>query len=112
MHQVRLPVGVWVGYVEASANSYFVEDGSYFRLKNVQLGYSLPASSLSGAGLAGLKIFVQGTNLLTITNYTGLDPEIGRSTFFGNLGNDWGIGIDSGFYPVTTTYTVGVKATF
>ena len=59
-----------------------------------------------------MKLYVQATNLFTITDYTGLDPEIGRSSFFGNLSNDWGIGIDSGFYPVTRTITFGVKAEF
>jgi len=93
------------------ANSFFIEDGSYFRLKNVQLGYNVPTAGLGGLG--SLKVYVQATNLLTITDYTGLDPEIGRSTFFGSLqGSDWGIGIDSGFYPVTRTVTFGVKASF
>ena len=94
------------------ANTFFIEDGSYFRLKNVQLGYNLPSNVLGNGGLGSLKVYVQATNLFTITDYSGLDPEIGRSSFFGNLSNDWGIGIDSGFYPVTRTVTFGVKAGF
>lgn len=96
--------------LEFNSTSFFVEDGSFFRLKNVQLGYNVPADVIPGIG--SLKLFVQATNLFTITNYTGLDPEIGRSSFFGNLSDDWGIGIDSGFYPVTRTITFGAKATF
>ncbi len=98
--------------LDINSTSFFIEDGSYFRLKNVQLGYNLPASAIGSSGIGSLKLYVQATNLLTITNYSGLDPEIGRSTFFGNLGDDWGRGIDSGFYPVTRTVTFGVKAEF
>ena len=99
--------------LEFNSTSFFVEDGSYFRLRNLQIGYTLPQDVLGNIGLESLKIFVQGTNLFTITDYTGLDPEIGRSTFYRSFDfNDWGIGIDSGFYPVTRTYTFGVKASF
>ena len=98
--------------LDFNSTSFFIEDGSYFRLKNVQLGYSLPEEVLSSTGIGALKFFVQATNLFTITDYTGLDPEIGRSTFFENVDSDWGIGIDSGFYPVTKTFTFGVKAEF
>ena len=98
--------------LDFNSTSFFVEDGSYFRLKNVQLGYNLPNDILASTGIESVKVFVQATNLLTITNYTGLDPEIGRSTFFGDFNSDWGIGIDSGFYPVTKTFTFGVKAGF
>ena len=96
--------------LEFNSTSFFVEDGSFFRLRNVQLGYTF--DQLKNAGFNTLKVFVQGTNLLTITNYTGLDPEVGRSSFYQGFNSDWGIGIDSGFYPVTRVYTFGVKATF
>lgn len=98
--------------LEFNSTSYFVEDGSYFRLRNIQLGYNIANDKLAKVGMSGLKLFVQATNLFTITKYTGLDPEIGRSTFYEGFGQDWGIGIDSGFYPVTTTYTFGVRASF
>ena len=98
--------------LEFNSTSFFVEDGSYFRIKNVQLGYTLGNDVLGSTGLESVKVFVQATNLLTLTKYTGLDPEVGRSTFFGDFGSDWGIGIDSGFYPVTQTFTFGIKAGF
>ena len=98
--------------LDFNSTSFFVEDGSYFRLRNVQLGYNLPASVLNTTGIESLKVFVQATNLFTITDYTGLDPEVGRSTFFQGFDSDWGIGIDSGFYPVTKTFTFGIKAGF
>lgn len=53
----------------------YLEDGSYIRLRNITLGYTLPTSILSKAKLAGVRVFVQGTNLWTATNYTGFDPE-------------------------------------
>ncbi|PIY10647.1 MAG: hypothetical protein COZ18_05660 [Flexibacter sp. CG_4_10_14_3_um_filter_32_15] len=53
----------------------FLEDGSYIRLRNVTLGYTLPTSILSKAKLSGVRVYVQGTNLWTATNYTGFDPE-------------------------------------
>ena len=63
----------------ASSNRFssrFVEDASYLRLKNIQLGYRLPASVLNKAQVfKGLRVFVSAINLLTVTNYTGLDPE-------------------------------------
>lgn len=57
------------------ASTRYLEDGSYIRLRNITLGYTLPASVLSKAKLAGVRVYVQGTNLWTATNYTGFDPE-------------------------------------
>ncbi len=97
--------------LEFNSTSFFIEDGSFLRLKNLQIGYTLN-NDLLGDAIGSLKFFVQGTNLLTFTGYTGLDPEVGRSSFYGGFSGDWGIGIDSGFYPVTRTITFGVKAQF
>ncbi|WP_338768773.1 TonB-dependent receptor [Bernardetia sp. ABR2-2B] len=57
------------------ASTRYLEDASYVRLRNVTLGYTLPTSVLSKAKLAGVRVYVQGTNLWTATNYTGFDPE-------------------------------------
>ncbi len=57
------------------ASTRFLEDASYIRLRNVTLGYTLPTSLLSKAKIAGVRIYAQGTNLFTITKYTGFDPE-------------------------------------
>ena len=90
---------------EASANSYFVEDGSYFRLKNLQVGYTLPGSISDKARMESLRFYVQGTNLLTITDYQGYDPEI---VSFDNLS----LGIDRRIYPVSKVVTFGTNIRF
>ena len=90
---------------EASPNSYFVEDGSYFRLKNVQLGYSLPESLIDKLGIGSIRLYVQATNLFTLTKYEGFDPEI--------ISNDnLSLGIDSRIYPNAKVYTMGVNVKF
>lgn len=84
-------------------NSYFVEDGSYIRAKNVQLGYSIPNNVLDRFGVKRLRLYVQAANLFTITNYSGTDPELtGTSTAFG---------IDEGAYPSPRQYLVGINLT-
>ena len=88
-------------------SNFFVEDGSYMRLKVLQIGYSLPGQMLQRVGVKGLRFFVQGENLFTITNYSGMDPEVG----YGG-GTAWGSGIDLGFYPSSRSYLVGVNLKF
>lgn len=90
---------------EASANSYFVEDGSYFRLRNLQVGYTLPSSLTDKANLESLRIFVQATNVFTITDYQGFDPEI---ISYDNLS----LGIDRRIYPMSKVLTVGANVRF
>jgi TonB-linked SusC/RagA family outer membrane protein len=87
--------------------SRWVEDGSYARLKNVTLAYTLPANVFSKAGISKLRAYVTVTNLVTLTDYTGYDPEI--SSF---NANDASLGIDFGSYPTSKTFTVGVDITF
>ena len=61
---------------EDEPNSYYVEDGSYFRLKNATLGYTLPRSVLEDYGISSLRFYLTGSNLFTITDYEGFDPEV------------------------------------
>ena len=82
-------------------SDFFVEDGSYLRLKVLQIGYRLPSQLLQKAGIKGLRFFVQGENLFTVTNYTGYDPEVGTRN-----------GLDGGTYPQARTYTIGANITF
>ncbi len=84
----------------------YVEDGSYLRLKNFQIGYSLPQSLIGSAGLEQVRVYVGGQNLLTFTKYTGLDPEIG------NLYSDLSAGVDLGTYPQPRIIQVGAKIVF
>ena len=91
---------------ETDPNSYFVEDGSYLRLKNLQIGYNFAETVVERLRVQDLRIYVQGTNLFTITGYDGLDPEIAS---FDNLtlGVDGNVGYQ--VYPVSQIYTLGVN---
>ncbi|MGK4569382.1 TonB-dependent receptor domain-containing protein [Flavobacterium sp. 3HN19-14] len=86
-------------------SAFYIEDGDYFRIKMVQLGYSLPKSIISKAGLERVRLYVTGENLFTFTKYTGYDPEIGNS------GTDTQ-GIDRGYYPQAKSYMFGVNLQF
>lgn len=108
------------------ASSRFVEDGSFTRLRNVTLGYDLTSSVLKGK-LAKCRIYITGQNLLTITNYSGLDPEIGAYTVgvpnpigsgannvngSGQSSVNYGNGVDLGNYPMPKSFIVGLDLTF
>ena len=83
----------------------YVENGTYLRLRNVQLGYTLPASLVQKAKLQRVRIYLSGQNLFTISNYSGIDPEVGQG---GSLSR----GVDFGIYPQSRTITGGVNVTF
>jgi TonB-dependent starch-binding outer membrane protein SusC len=88
----------------------FLEDGSYLRIKNLTIGYTLPASALNNitkGGVSRLRIYVSSQNLLTLTKYTGYDPEIG-SRFNGTLTN----GVDYGQFPAARTILGGIQVGF
>lgn len=84
----------------------YVEDGSFLRLKNLTLGYTLPASITGRARLSNVRIYLIAQNLLTWTEYTGFDPEVTS----GN--NTVQQGTDSGIYPVSRTISGGLSLTF
>ncbi|HTF21800.1 MAG TPA: TonB-dependent receptor [Chryseolinea sp.] len=87
----------------------FMEKGDFIRLKNVSLGYDFPKRMVKDFGV---RLFVSGTNLLTFTDYNGIDPESASSGAGTNQGGDTAQGIDYGSYPNSKTYTVGVNLTF
>jgi TonB-linked SusC/RagA family outer membrane protein len=89
-------------------SSYFIEDGSYLRLKNIQLTYTVPSKLLGKAKMDNAQIYVQGQNLMTLTKYTGLDPDINLRRS-GNDNQDIHMGIDEGAYPVAKSILVGVR---
>lgn len=93
----------------ATANNvfseYFVEDASYFRIQNIQLGYSLAPSVAQKAGITKLRLYAGVNNLYTFTKYKGFDP--GASS-----GAPIGGGIDYGFYPIPRTYLMGLNINF
>ena len=98
-------------------SSRFVEDGSYIRLKNIALGYNLPSNVLESIGIDKLRLFISAQNLLTITNYSGLDPEVNYSGGQGgqsgnNQSSNTVRGFDFGNYPTVKSVTFGLNLTF
>lgn len=85
----------------------FIEDGSFLRLRNLSLGYSLPAGTLQKLPLTNLRLYFSGQNLVTITNYSGYDPEIGSFNQ-----NPLINGVENGRYPLSRNYTMGLNANF
>ncbi|SFG33536.1 SusC/RagA family TonB-linked outer membrane protein [Pontibacter chinhatensis] len=83
-------------------SDFMLEDGDYFRIKTLQLGYTLPNSLTSKISMQKARVYVSSNNLITFTNYTGYDPEIGGSIF----------GIDRAFYPQARSFMVGVNIGF
>ncbi len=78
----------------------FIEDGSYLRVKNITLGYTLPSSLSKKLKMTKTRLYISGANLFTLTNYSGFDPEVGTS------------GIDLNTYPLTRTVSIGANISF
>jgi hypothetical protein len=87
---------------------YWVEDASYLRIKNVQLGYTLPQDVSSRFGVSRLRVYVSAENLWTFTKYSGYDPEQGRFIDDDPLTQ----GIDEATYPSGRKYLMGLNLTF
>lgn len=95
----------------------WLEDGSYVRIKSIQIGYSLPEALLKKIfrtedGVS-FRIYLQAQNLLTLTAYRGFDPEVGPSfnSTDGRIGTS-GVGVDNGTYPQPRTFSGGVQISF
>jgi len=94
-------------------SSEFVEDGSYLRLKNISLGYTLTDSNaLKSIGGESLRFYISGQNVFTITDYSGVDPEISTGRGFDGSFSDLAAGVDSGAYPTSKTFTIGLNFKF
>ena len=91
------------------ANDRYVEDGSYLRVKNITLGYTLPKSICKKLYVDNLRVYCNIQNLLTFTKYEGYDPEIGASTADTN---GYVYGLDNGRYPSPTVYSFGLSLSF
>ena len=89
-------------------NSEFIEDGSYIRLKNISLGYNFNMENVSW--ISNLNIYIQAQNIVTITDYTGYDPDV--SFNYSGSQNSVNRGVDDFGYPNYKTYTAGLKLTF
>ncbi|WP_353721005.1 TonB-dependent receptor [Dyadobacter sp. 676] len=97
----------------ARVSDRWVEDGSYIRLKNVQIGYVIPADAVRKTGLSRIRLYATAQNLLTWTRYSGFDPEMGPSTeFVDGRGADLEVGADKGRYPQARTFIFGLSLTF
>jgi hypothetical protein len=95
-------------FVDANNNTRvsdrYVEDGSFIKIKNLQLGYTFPASGLKKLGISRLRMYAQARNLFTFTKYTGFDPEISGGIF--------DTGIDRGAYPQARSWAFGLDLSF
>ena len=98
---------------QVTASERFIEDGSYLRLKSLRLAYNLPISAMGIRFFDRAQIYVSGSNLFTITNYSGLDPEVNtRGSDSGGVANRLWIGIDQNGYPNAKVYAAGLKLSF
>jgi hypothetical protein len=84
------------------SSTFYVEDGSYVRLKSLQVGYEPPIALVGGE----YRVYIRAENLLTLTSYSGYDPEVGRADF-----GLFGQGVDQNAHPRPRTFTVGVTVT-
>ena len=90
----------------ANLSSFYIEDGSYLRLRNLTLGYTLPGKIFENSSLVKrLRVYGSVQNALTFTKYSGFDPEIGST-------NPLASGVDDGVYPMPRTYMFGLKVSF
>lgn len=86
------------------SSDLYVKNGSYLRLRNIQLGYTIPKSIIKKAYIENLRFYVNAENLLTFTSYQGFDPEISSG--------GTSLGIDKGVYPQSRTFSIGANITF
>ncbi len=88
-------------------STWHVEDGSYLRLQNVSLGYTLPKWALEKLKFDKIRIYATGNNIYTWTRYTGYNPEVNK-----NATTQLTPGVDYGTYPLATTYSLGINLSF
>lgn len=105
----RLDVSDQTSY---QASSYYVEDGSYVRLRSLQVGYTVPPRL--ARGLDNVRVYLRGENLFTITGYSGLDPSLPALNANSSVGDtrDQAMGIDRGVYPTNRVFSVGFNVGF
>jgi TonB-dependent starch-binding outer membrane protein SusC len=100
-------------YNAPTSNRFFatdyIENGAFLRLRNVQLGYTLPSRLSDKAGMSRARIYVSAQNLFTVTDYSGYDPEVGSATIGTRVQT---AGVDFGRYPAARMFTVGINVQF
>ncbi|MCH3981922.1 MAG: TonB-dependent receptor [Prevotella sp.] len=112
--QVTNPTGLPAVHINDPNNNIrtsdrYIEDGSYLRIKNITLGYTLPKSLIQKWHIENVRVYANLQNLWTITGYDGYDPEVGASTADSN---GYVYGLDNGRYPSPTVYSFGLNITF
>jgi TonB-linked SusC/RagA family outer membrane protein len=100
----KMPIAEINDQVSQLPSSYYIEDASYLRLRNLQFGYTFPNNLVNKIGIDNLRLFLVGQNLFTITKYSGLDPA------FYNSGIN--LGVDGGRWPTVKSYMLGLNVTF
>jgi TonB-linked SusC/RagA family outer membrane protein len=93
-------------FIRSTPSDYYVEDGSYLRGRTFQIGYNVPASLANRLALQKARLYFQGQNYFTITNYTGADPDINIQ------GSDLFMGVDQTSYPNSRQFLLGLNLTF
>ena len=93
-------------------STYYIEDGSYVRMRNLQVGYNVPTSMVRW--ISATRVYLQAENLFTITGYPGLDPALPAANVFGPAGDirDQYRGVDRGTYPSNRTFSLGLVTSF
>jgi hypothetical protein len=94
-------------------SSRFLEDGSYVRLRNIMIGYDLPEAFLRSIKISNARIYLSGDNLLTLTKFSGMDPEVGvrrNAELNGDGGNNFQQ--DSQKYPISKKFLLGLSIGF
>ncbi|MHB8206521.1 SusC/RagA family TonB-linked outer membrane protein [Mucilaginibacter sp.] len=99
------PYGGWV-------NSKYIESSDYIRIKNINLAYNFPATTLKSIGISALSVYANVQNLVTFTKYSGLDPDVGNLVDNSQINQNGGRGIDFNAFPVNRMYVLGAKVTF
>ena len=101
------------GGVNFEPSTFFLEAGDFLRLRTITLEYTFPESLAERWSINNARVFLRGTNVLTITDYTGYSPEVSvANPRNDSSGNPTAAGIDLGVYPVTSVYSAGINITF
>lgn len=113
-HNAKAPIQELNGSFSSGTtpNSYYVENGSFLRLRNVQVGYTFNPDMLKSVGISKLRLYLSGANLFTVTGYSGIDPEITGTGGNGDQNSSVNFGIDRGNYAPVRTFLIGAQVKF
>jgi hypothetical protein len=102
----------FTSFTTTTSNSYYIEPGSFFRAKTIQLGYTLPKRISDRITLSNIRLYIQAQNLFTITKYSGPDPDLSILSRDPGGTRDLYLGVDLSGFPNPKQYLFGVSATF